>query len=41
MTDREFWTKKLKNAEQELDGATTRSALHAAAKRLMRERRRP
>jgi hypothetical protein len=35
MSDLEFWTKKLREAEAELEAATTRSAVNAAAKRLM------
>lgn len=34
--DLKFWTKALKEAERELDAATTRTALDAAAKKLMR-----
>ena len=34
--DVKFWRKALRNAEQELDAATTRTALDAAAKKLMR-----
>ena len=33
--DLKFWTKALREAERELDAATTRTALHAA-KKLMR-----
>jgi hypothetical protein len=33
MSDREYWTKKLREAERDLDAATTRTALDAAAKR--------
>ena len=35
MDDIQYWTKVLKDAERALDAATTRSALNAAAKRLM------
>jgi hypothetical protein len=31
-----FWQKPLREAERELDAATTRTALDAAAKKLMR-----
>ena len=31
-----FWQKALREAERELDAATTRTALDAAAKKLMR-----
>jgi hypothetical protein len=34
--DFKFWTKELREAERELDAATTRSALDAAAKKLQR-----
>jgi hypothetical protein len=34
--DLKFWKKALREAERELDAATTRTALDAAAKRLMR-----
>jgi hypothetical protein len=34
--NQKFWQKALKEAERELDATTTRSALSAAAKRLMR-----
>jgi hypothetical protein len=33
--DRDYWTKQLREAERELDAATTRTALNAAAKRFM------
>jgi hypothetical protein len=36
--DREYWTKALNEAERELEAATTRTALNAAAKKLMRAR---
>jgi hypothetical protein len=36
MNDVQYLTKKLKAAERELDAATARMALNAAAKRLMR-----
>jgi hypothetical protein len=36
MRDWEYWTKALRNAEQELAAATRRSDVNAAAKRLMR-----
>lgn len=36
MSDLEYWTKALKDAEREFDAARTRSALSAAAKKLMR-----
>jgi hypothetical protein len=36
MSDLDYWTAALKKAEQELDAATTRSAVNAAAQRLMR-----
>jgi hypothetical protein len=36
MSDRDYWTKMLKTAESELDAARTRTALSAAAKKLMR-----
>jgi hypothetical protein len=39
MTDREYWTKKLKDAERELDAATSRTALNAATRQLMLARR--
>jgi hypothetical protein len=39
MTDREYWTKKLQEAERELDAATTRTAVNAAAKRVMLAKR--
>ena len=35
-TDLKFWQKALREAERELDAATTRTALDAAAKKLMR-----
>ena len=34
--DLKFWDKTLREAERELDAATTRTALDAAAKKLMR-----
>jgi hypothetical protein len=34
--DREYWTKQLREAEQELDAATRRSDVDAAAKKLQR-----
>jgi hypothetical protein len=34
----QFWTRKLREAEAELDAAKTRTALHAAAKKLQRAR---
>jgi hypothetical protein len=34
--DREYWTKALNEAERELEAATTRTALNAAAKKVMR-----
>jgi hypothetical protein len=34
--DREYWTKALREAEQELEAATTRTAVNAAAKKLQR-----
>jgi hypothetical protein len=36
MNDLAYWTKRLREAEQELDAATTRTAVNAAASRLMR-----
>jgi hypothetical protein len=36
MSDLDYWTAALRNAEQELEAATTRTALNAAAKRVMR-----
>jgi multidrug efflux pump subunit AcrA (membrane-fusion protein) len=36
MDDREYWTKQLREAEAELDAATRRSDVDAAAKRLQR-----
>jgi hypothetical protein len=36
MDDREYWTKQLREAERELDAATRRSDVNAAAKRLQR-----
>ena len=39
MTDREYWTKKLKDAERGLDAATSRTALNAATRQLMLARR--
>jgi hypothetical protein len=38
MDAREFWTRKLREAEAELDEAKTRTALDAAAKKLQRAR---
>jgi hypothetical protein len=35
MNDRAYWTRKLQEAEQELDAATRRSDVNAATKRLM------
>jgi hypothetical protein len=34
--DRDYWTKQLREAEQELDAATRRSDVDAAAKKLQR-----
>ncbi len=34
--DRDYWTKALNEAERELEAATTRSGLNAAAKKVMR-----
>jgi hypothetical protein len=34
--DRDYWTKKLQQAEAELDAATTLTAVKAAAKKLQR-----
>jgi hypothetical protein len=34
MDDRDYWTKKLREAEVELEAATRRSDVNAAAKRL-------
>jgi hypothetical protein len=34
--DHKFWKKALREAERELDAAPTRTALNAAAKKLMR-----
>jgi polyhydroxyalkanoate synthesis regulator phasin len=34
MDDREYWTRQLREAERELDAATRRSDVNAAAKRL-------
>jgi hypothetical protein len=34
--DREYWTKALREAERELEAATTRTAVNAAAKKLQR-----
>jgi hypothetical protein len=39
MDDLTYWTRKLREAEAELDAATTPSALNAAAKRLMLAKR--
>jgi hypothetical protein len=36
MDDRQYWTKKLREAERELNAARTRTAVSAAAKKLMR-----
>jgi polyhydroxyalkanoate synthesis regulator phasin len=36
MDDREYWQKKLREAEQELEAATRRSDVDAAAKKLQR-----
>jgi hypothetical protein len=36
MTDREYWTKQLREAERELEAATERSEVNAAAKKLQR-----
>jgi beta-glucosidase-like glycosyl hydrolase len=36
MNDLTYWTTKLKEAERELDAATRRSDVNAAAKRVMR-----
>ena len=35
MNDREYWTQALRKAEQELEVATTRTAVNAAVKRVM------
>ena len=35
---REFWTKALEEAERELDAATTRTMISAAARKVMRAR---
>jgi hypothetical protein len=35
MNDQAYWTRKLQEAEAELDAATTRTALNAAAKLVM------
>src|ERR687891_960657 len=35
-TDRDYWTKALREAERELEAATTRSAVNTAAKKLPR-----
>ena len=35
MTDREYWTRKLQEAEGELEAATTRTGVNSATKRLM------
>jgi hypothetical protein len=37
--DRSYWQRKLQEAEQELDAATTRRAINAAAKKLQRAKR--
>jgi hypothetical protein len=34
MNDQAYWTKKLQEAERELDAARTRTAVNAAAKKL-------
>ena len=34
--DRDYWTKALNVAERELEAATTRSGLNAAARKVMR-----
>jgi hypothetical protein len=34
--DRDYWTKELREAERELEAATRRSDINAAAKRLQR-----
>ena len=39
MDDLAYWTKKLQAAEQELDAATTRTAINGAAKRVMLAKR--
>jgi hypothetical protein len=36
MDDREYWTKQLREAERELEAATRRSDVDAAAKKLQR-----
>jgi hypothetical protein len=36
--DRAYWTKTLREAERELEAATTRTAVNAAAKELQRAR---
>jgi hypothetical protein len=36
MDDREYWTRKLREAEDELDAATRRSDVNAAASKLQR-----
>jgi hypothetical protein len=38
MDEVQFWTRKLREAEAELDAAKTRTALDAAAKKLQRAR---
>jgi hypothetical protein len=38
MDEVQFWTRKLREAEAELDAARTRTALDAAAKKLQRAR---
>jgi hypothetical protein len=35
---REFWTKALQETERELDAATTRTTINAAARKVMRAR---
>jgi hypothetical protein len=36
MPDREYWTRQLEDAQRELEAATKRSEVDAAAKRLQR-----
>lgn len=36
MSDHEYWTTALRKVERELEAATTRTAINAAAKRVMR-----
>jgi hypothetical protein len=38
MDDREYWTRQLREAEDELDAATRRSNVNAAAAKLQRAR---